>query len=126
MRREWRWSTVGVNPARELMRSSRAIGAVGEESKLLKPPVPEITHFPVDGPGTDQPLLPAGSGQVTSYVRVFGLRSEAYHRLLHQFHSKGLHLEKLATPLGAALPGPVSAGCCRLPQGLPCEFSRAD
>jgi hypothetical protein len=32
---------------------------------------------------------------VTSYVRVLGLRPEAYHRFLHLFHSKGLDLEKL-------------------------------
>ena len=32
---------------------------------------------------------------VTSYVRVLGLRPEAYHRFLHLFHSKGLDLDKL-------------------------------
>ncbi len=32
---------------------------------------------------------------VTSYVRVLGLRSEAYDRFLHLFHSNGLDLEKL-------------------------------
>ena len=31
----------------------------------------------------------------TSYVRVLGLRPEAYHRFLHLFHSKGLDLDKL-------------------------------
>jgi hypothetical protein len=32
---------------------------------------------------------------VTSYVRVLGLRPEAYHRFLHLFHSKGLDLDRL-------------------------------
>jgi DDE superfamily endonuclease len=32
---------------------------------------------------------------VTSYVRVLGLRSQAYHRFLHLFHSKGLDLDRL-------------------------------
>ena len=32
---------------------------------------------------------------VTSYVRILGLRPEAYHRFLHLFHSKGLDLNKL-------------------------------
>ena len=32
---------------------------------------------------------------VTSYVRLLGLRPEAYHRFLHLFHSKGLDLDRL-------------------------------
>jgi len=32
---------------------------------------------------------------VTSYVRVLGLRPQAYHRFLHLFHSKGLDLDRL-------------------------------
>jgi hypothetical protein len=34
---------------------------------------------------------------VTSYVRVLGLRPEAYHRFLHLFHSKGLDLDRLTS-----------------------------
>jgi hypothetical protein len=34
---------------------------------------------------------------VTSYVRVLGLRPEAYHRFLHLFHSKGLDLDGLTS-----------------------------
>jgi hypothetical protein len=32
---------------------------------------------------------------VTSYVRVLGLRPQAYHRFLHLFHCKGLDLDRL-------------------------------
>jgi hypothetical protein len=60
-------------------------------------------------------LDPAG---VTSYVRVLGLRPEAYHRFLHLFHSKGLDLDKLTAcwvKVCLTLFKPVCAG---LPLGL--------
>src|SRR5664279_3521540 len=50
---------------------------------------------------------------VTSYVRVLGLRPEAYHRFLHLFHSKGLDLDKLTAcwvKLCLTLFTPVAAG----------------
>lgn len=50
---------------------------------------------------------------VTSYVRVLGLRPEAYHRFLHLFHSKGLDLDKLTAgwvKLCLTLFKPVCAG----------------
>src|ERR1700679_3028332 len=50
---------------------------------------------------------------VTSYVRVLGLRPEAYHRFLHLFHSKGLDLDKLTAcwvKLCLTLFTPVRAG----------------
>ena len=50
---------------------------------------------------------------VTSYVRVLGLRPEAYHRFLHLFHSKGLDLDKLTAcwvKLCLTLFTPVCAG----------------
>ena len=50
---------------------------------------------------------------VTSYVRVLGLRPEAYHRFLHLFHSKGLDLERLTASwvkLCLTLFKPVCAG----------------
>ena len=50
---------------------------------------------------------------VTSYVRVLGLRPEAYHRFLHLFHSKGLDLDKLTAcwvKLCLMLFNPVDAG----------------
>ena len=50
---------------------------------------------------------------VTSYVRVLGLRPEAYHRFLHLFHSKGLDLDKLTVcwvRLCLTLFKPVCAG----------------
>jgi hypothetical protein len=51
--------------------------------------------------------------RVTSYVRVLGLRPEAYHRFLHLFHSKGLDLDKLTAcwmKLCLTLFKPVCAG----------------
>jgi DDE superfamily endonuclease len=50
---------------------------------------------------------------VTSYLRVLGLRPEAYHRFLHLFHSKGLDLDKLTAcwvKLCLTLFTPVAAG----------------
>ena len=50
---------------------------------------------------------------VTSYVRVLGLRPQAYHRFLHLFHSKGLDLDKLTAcwvKLCLTLFTPVAAG----------------
>ena len=50
---------------------------------------------------------------VTSYVRVLGLRPQAYHRFLHLFHSKGLDLDRLTAcwvRLCLALFSPVCAG----------------
>ena len=37
----------------------------------------------------------ADNAGVTSFVRVLNLRSQAYHRLLHLFHSNGLDLDVL-------------------------------
>ena len=50
---------------------------------------------------------------VTSYVRILGMRPEAYHRFLHLFHSKGLDLNKLTAcwvKLCLTLFKPVCAG----------------
>ena len=67
----------------------------------------------MDAPDPDWPLLPIGLAGVTSYVRVLGLRPEAYHRLLHLFHSKALDLDKLTAcwvKLCLTLFKPVCAG----------------
>jgi len=89
------------------------LGSLVERCSISAACLPEITHFPVDGPDPDWPLLPAGSGWGTSYVRVLGLRPEAYHRFLHLFHSKGLDLDKLTAcwvKLCLTLFKPVCAG----------------
>jgi GntR family transcriptional regulator len=59
---------------------------------------------------------------VTSYVRVLGLRPEAYHRFLHLFHSKGLDLNKLTAcwvKLCLTLFKPVCTGSGQLRPGDP-------
>ena len=39
----------------------------------------------------------ADNSGITSFVRVLNLRGEAYHRLLHFFHSKALNLDVLTS-----------------------------
>lgn len=58
-------------------------------------------------------MLPIRSGGVTSFVRVLGLRSAAYHRFLHLFHAPSLDLERLTQAwvrLVPALFRPVTVG----------------
>jgi len=68
---------------------------------------------PVDAPGPDRPLLPAGSGWGNQLCPGARLAPPAYYRFLHLFHSKGLDLDKLTAcwvKLCLTLFTPVAAG----------------